>query len=65
MSKKKLYLFALIMWILCTCIWCAHIFVDIYYGIDNEGLVVMHVITTLASLIAAVAAYFKYKNCKD
>ena len=65
MGKKKLYLFALIMWILCTLIWGAHIFVDFYYGMTDDGLVVMHIITTIASLIAAVATYFRYKNCKD
>ena len=65
MGKKKLYLFALIMWILCTCIWSAHIFVDFYYGIAEEGLVVMHIITTIASLIAAIATYFRYKNYED
>ena len=65
MSKKNLYLFALIMWVLCTLVWDAHIFVDFYYGVADEGLVVMHIITAVASFIATIATYIRYKKYKE
>lgn len=63
--KEKIWLFASALWFLSAGSWAITLFVDFYYKVTPGGLVFLHGVTVLASLIAAVTNYARYKKQKD
>lgn len=64
MKNPKMFLVASVLWFVCSGIWIAALCVDAYYKVTPEGLMAMHVLCILTSLIAAIANLTRYRTAK-
>lgn len=64
-KQKKTPIWSPIVWSVCALVWCVLVFVDIRYGKTSEGIVVMHVIAAIASIIAAYGSIKCYRRDKN
>lgn len=60
--KKKWLLFTAILWFYSTACWTVTLWADFYYKETPTGLVVLHGVTVLTSLVAAVVNLARYKK---
>ena len=58
-KNSVLLLLASILWFV-----SAAICVDLYYGYTSEGLMIMHILCALVSLLAAVVNLIRWKNSR-
>lgn len=63
-KNSDLLLFASILWFVSTVIWIGAFFVDLYYGYTPKGLMILHILCALISLLAAVINLIRWKNSK-
>ena len=64
-NKRHLLLLAAILWFVSTAIWFTAFCIDICYGYTPEGLMIMHIICALTSLLAAIINLIRWKNSKN
>lgn len=60
--KRQWLLVAAILWFFSTGCWLAALWADFYYRETPEGLVIMHGITALVSLVAAIVNLLRYRE---
>ena len=65
MKQNKTPLVVPVLWFIATATWIIALCVDFYYGVTPYGLVVMHILCVLTSLIAAIANLIRYKKAKN
>lgn len=63
-KSSGLLLFASILWFVSTVIWIGTFFVDLFYGYTSEGLMILHILCALISLLATVINPIRWKNSK-
>lgn len=65
MRKKKLELFAALIWFFCTFCWGGMLCADFILGLTKEYLIVLHGLTFVMSLAAAVVNLMRYRRDRD
>lgn len=63
-KSSVLLLLASILWFVSAAIWIGTFCVDLYYGYTSEGLMIMHILCALVSLLAAVVNLIRWKNSR-
>ena len=62
MEKKKISYWVPILWLITTGCWLFVLGADFCCQSTPEWLVLLHVLTALVSLLAAITNYIRYKN---
>lgn len=65
MKKRRMPLLVPVLWLIISCGWGYVLATDFWYGTSPAVLVVLHALTMLVSLTAAVVNYIRYKRQKD
>lgn len=65
MKNKSLLLFTAILWSVSAAIWVGAFCADLYYGYTPEGLMILHILCVLTSLLAAAVNFIRWNNKRN
>lgn len=64
MKKENWQLLASVIWVFNAGCWITVLYVDCCYGAVAQWQLILHAVTALASLLAAVTNFIRYKKLK-